>query len=69
MVSRWLAGKTLPTQYLDQIAQYFKVSVKTLFEEDLDASEPNIPAREITPEEALRALAKSLGIKRISLKK
>ena len=59
MVSRWQAGGILPTKHLEGIADYLKVSISELFA--VDGAKAADGGRPITQEEALRALARSLG--------
>jgi transcriptional regulator with XRE-family HTH domain len=58
MVSRWLQGKILPTKHLESIAEYLDVSIGTLFRSDFS---PLPSSRDMTQDEAFRALAKALG--------
>ncbi len=68
MVSRWLQGRILPTKHLEAIAAYLKVHIGELFAAETPLAEA-VTARELTQEEWLRGLAKSLGysIRRIRL--
>lgn len=66
MVSRWIAGKNLPTKYLDGIAKYLSVPVKELFAEPNDPSPKSRPPRDITPLEALKIISKALKSKQIT---
>lgn len=59
MVSRWL-DEVLPVKYLDEIAEYFRIEVMTLFDPNL-VSTAKVPHVKITREQALRVLAEDNG--------
>lgn len=56
MVSRWSRGGTLPTKYLNAIADYCDVDIHELF----SPIDPK-PKPEISPDDAMRVLARSRG--------
>jgi len=60
MVSRWIAGGTLPTKHLDAIARYLAVDVKDLFALPSEPT-PLPPKLNLTPIDALKIVAKDYG--------
>lgn len=61
-VGRWVAGKSMPLKYLDQIVKYLRCDYRDLFEANPDAPLPPIkPAPPISRDEALSIVARELG--------
>lgn len=68
MVSRWLKGETLPSKYLEAIAEYLQVPISSLFSEPTSEVSP-VRLKKITPEDAVRVIAGEFGLTVRKIKK
>ncbi len=59
LIYRWRMGKTLPSRYIDKIAEYFNIPVSELFAENPIESNK----KDVSLDDAIRVVTRELGYK------